>query len=102
MMIVNFDEIESMHPNAGGGSVFFFEDKPFTGLIVEYNEDDILVGEISVVNGNKEGKISLYYNSGQIMVEHFEKFNRPYGICRKWDEGGNLISEYDFGSEFTP
>lgn len=102
MMIVNFDEIESMHPNAGGGSVFFFKDQPFTGLIVEFNDFGKIVGEISVVNGNKQGRITLYYDNGNIMQEHFEKYNRPYGISRKWDEMGNLVNEYDFGPEFTP
>ncbi len=100
-MNVNFDDIEIMAPDYGGGSVYYHNNQPFTGTIVEYS-NNILVGEITVVNGSTKGRVAIYYDNGQIMEEHFESYNRPYGKSKKWDKNGNLIKEIDFGPEYQP
>lgn len=96
-MIVNFDDIEVVNIDIGGGAIYHYQNQPFTGTIVEYNNVGILVGELTIVNGSVEGRTALYYNNGQIMKENFEKNNRPYGVSKRWDEQGNLLNEYDFG-----
>ncbi|MEN5233185.1 hypothetical protein [Sphingobacterium faecium] len=101
-MRVNFDEIETGSPNRGGGNMYYYKDEPFTGLIEEYNENGVLIAELTVKNGNVHGRSANYYNSGQIMDEKYIAYNRPYGFYREWDESGNLIEEIDFGPEHTP
>ena len=101
-MNVNFDDIEIMAPDYGGGTVFYYNNQPFTGTVVEYNSNNVLVGEITVVNGSTHGKVTLYFDNGNKMEEHFESYNRPYGLSRKWDENGNLIKQVDFGAEYQP
>jgi antitoxin component YwqK of YwqJK toxin-antitoxin module len=101
-MKVNFDDIEIANIDAGGGAIYHYQNSPFTGTIVEYNNLGILVGELTIVNGSKKGRTVLFYDNGQIMEESFESYNRPYGLYRKWDENGNLLEEYDFGPEFQP
>jgi len=82
--------------------MYYYNDEPFSGTIVEYNAEGVLVGEISVLNGSKQGKTVLYYNNGQKMEEVYQSYNRAYGIYREWDENGNLIKEIDFGLEYQP
>ena len=98
-MIVNFDDIDILNVDDGGGNMYYYNNQLFTGTIVEYNSNGILIGEINVVNGSKQGRIALYYDNGQIMDEHFEKNNRLYGIYKEWDENGNLTSQVDCGPE---
>lgn len=69
---VNIDDIEITNMDVGGGNVYYYNNLPFTGTIVEYN-NGVLIGEISIVKGSKEGRIALYDNNGQIIDEHFEK-----------------------------
>ena len=98
-MNVNFENIEIANVDAGGGLTYHYNGLPFTGTIVEYNNNGVLIGEFITKNGSKEGRIALYYNNGQIMDEHFEKDNRLYGIYKEWDENGNLLSEVDCGPQ---
>ena len=97
-MTINFDEIDILNVDAGGGNIYHCQNQPFTGTIVEY-KNNILAGEITVVNGSTQGRVALYYNNGQIMEEFFEKNNRLYGIYKEWDEDGNLTSQVDCGPE---
>ncbi|WP_454881425.1 toxin-antitoxin system YwqK family antitoxin [Sphingobacterium detergens] len=101
-MKVNFEDIEIGNVDAGGGNMYYYNDEPFSGTIVEYNAEGVLIGEISVLNGSSHGKSVLYYDNGQKMEELFQSYSRPYGIFRKWDENGNLIKEIDFGPEYQP
>ena len=101
-MTVKYDDIEFMHPDAGGGSVYYYRGKPFTGLIVEYNSNGVLISEITVVDSHTWGRVAGYYDNGQIEEEYFEMFNRMYGLYRKWDEEGHLVAEHDYGAEPQP
>lgn len=100
-MTVNFDEIEILNTDGGGGNIYYYNNQPYTGLIVEYN-NGVLIGEINVVNGSKKGRIALYFNNGQIQTEYFQSYNRPYGIAKEWDENGNLINQHNYGPEYQP
>lgn len=101
-MKVNFDDIEIGNVDAGGGTMFYHNDMPFSGIIEEYNSEGVLIGEISVLNGSKHGRVAMYYDNGKIMQEFYQSYNRPYGILRNWDENGNLTKEIDFGPEYQP
>ncbi len=59
-MNVNFDDIEIANTDIGGGNIYHYQDQPFTGTIVEYNTAGVLVGELTIVNGSKEGRQALY------------------------------------------
>ena len=97
-MIVEFDDIELMHPDAGGGNVYFYNGEPFTGTIVEHM-NGVLVGEITVINSHTEGRVASYYNNGQIRYEYFQKHNRMYNLYRRWNINGVLEKEIDYETE---
>ena len=97
-MDVDINDIEIMNPDEGGGSVYWYQGQPFTGKIVEF-KNNILIGEISVVNSHTEGRVAFYYDNGQMESEYFKKFNQTYGIYKRWDESGNLVKEVNYGAE---
>lgn len=99
---VNYDDIEIGNVNAGGGTMHYYKDEPYTGIIVEYNDQGVLVAEFSVKDGHDHRKSILYHDNGQIREEHFRSYNRPYGLYREWDEQGNLMTTIDFGPEYDP
>lgn len=92
MIRVNFndDNIEIKHPDAGGGSVYYYLGVPFTGIIEEFHTNGNLIGEIEAKNGYTDGRIAQYYENGQIQEEKFKKLNRLYDSYKYWDEIGNL------------
>lgn len=79
-MNVNFDDIEIMGSDYGGGTVFYYNDKSFTGTINEYNDNGILISEFAVLNGSRHGRTATYNSNGLIIEEGFISYNRPYGI----------------------
>jgi antitoxin component YwqK of YwqJK toxin-antitoxin module len=98
-MRIKFEDIQLKHPDIGGGNVFYYLDLPFTGIVVEYDENNNLMSEISVVESHTHGRVASFYSNGQIEEEYFEKNNKMYGFYRKWDENGKLVIEYDYGLE---
>jgi len=101
-MNVDFDDIEIMGPDYGGGTIFYYNNHPFTGTIVEYDNNGILISEFVVLNGSKHGRNVFYNSNGQIIEEGFISYNRPYGFHKEWDGNGNLIKEINFGDEYQP
>lgn len=65
-MNVNFDDIEINNFDAGGGAEYYYNNEPFIGTIVVDN-NNVLIGEINVVDGYKKGGVAIYYDNGQIM-----------------------------------
>lgn len=99
IITITWDEIELMHPDACDGSVFYYQGKPFTGLLVEYHANGNLISEIEVFNSHTHGRIREFHINGMLKEEYYKKFNRFYGFYKMWDENGNLISTKDFGPE---
>jgi antitoxin component YwqK of YwqJK toxin-antitoxin module len=101
-MTINFDNIEIMAPDYGGGTVFYHNNSPFTGTIVEYDDKGVLISEFLVLNGSRHGRSASYDSNGRIIEEGFISNNRPYGLHKEWDEHGILIKEINFGKEYQP
>ena len=97
-MKVEFDDIELKHPDESGGNVYFYNGNPFSGTIVEH-VNNVLVGKITVVDGHINGRVTSYFNNGQIRSDYFEKYNKMYNIYRRWNENGVLEAEIDYGLE---
>lgn len=93
MTTINFNDIniEVKHPDAGGGSTYYYQGQPFTGTIVEFHDNGNLIGETEIKNSYIDGRIRQYYENGQIEEEKFKRFNRIYGTYKYWNEEGILI-----------
>lgn len=112
MVTINDDELYLTERD-----LWEYQGRPFTGRAREYSPDGALIGESEYVDGMLDGVLRVWYPSGQLHEEeHFRanswhgvsrewyedgKLKREtlleHGICvqeRRWDEGGNLISDY--------
>lgn len=94
---IPYEKLENRGFDSGGGEILYYRGKPFTGTIVEYYENGMLLGEEEFDNGHVGGAQRTYHPNGQLAEEHFIAFNTSYGLLREWDEQGNLVSEHDFG-----
>jgi len=90
---VTEEKLEFVNIDGGGIPIYIYKGKPFTGIIVDYFfNSEIVAGETEYINGYQEGVDREYYESGKIKNEFNSKNNKLHGVCKKWDEEGNLIS----------
>jgi antitoxin component YwqK of YwqJK toxin-antitoxin module len=94
---VAYEKLDNKGFDSGGGEILYYRGKPFTGTIVEYYKNGVLLGEEEFNNGHIGGAQRTYHPNGQLADEHFIAFNTLYGLLREWDEQGNLVREHDFG-----
>ena len=88
---VKDEDLEFTGIDGGGIPIYHYQEKPFTGILLEYY-DEILYREIEYKNGYEEGVENVYYENGKIQYEFNSKNNKLHGICKDWDENGNLLS----------
>jgi len=89
---VTWDDVEHMHPDAGGGIMLNYEGEPLTGIVEEFI-NGILIGESEFTDGHHGGIQREYYSNGQIKEEYTIHFNKLEGIMTLWDENGNIESQ---------
>jgi antitoxin component YwqK of YwqJK toxin-antitoxin module len=113
MVRVNVDETDIEHI---GGPTATWKGKPFTGIVFELQNDQV-INEVTYVEGVENGSEKSWHPNGKLESVGGNRANRPHGpfrtwypsgqlknegvtelgqvIWRKeWDEEGNLISEY--------
>ena len=86
------EDLEFVNIDGGGIPIYNYQGKPFTGILLEYY-DDILYREIEYIHGYQDGIEISYNESGQIEYKYYLKNNKLHGVCKNWDEQGNLTSE---------
>lgn len=95
----NDDDLEYMGIDAGGGSMWNYQNEPFTGILEEFYENGNLIGESECRNGYTYGLQTEYFENGQIKEEFYEKYNRFYNAFKSWNEEGILIRHFEFNQE---
>ncbi|WP_407500597.1 toxin-antitoxin system YwqK family antitoxin [Elizabethkingia anophelis] len=88
---VKEEDLEFIDIDGGGTPIYHYQGKPFTGMLLEYY-DNILYREIEYINGYEDGVERVFYENGKVKNEFQSKNNKLNGICKDWDEEGNLIS----------
>ncbi|MDV6169996.1 hypothetical protein R1T16_16275 [Flavobacterium sp. DG1-102-2] len=91
MLRVLYDDLENAGFDAGGGEILNYKGLPFTGIIVEYYENGILLSEEEYKNGYKDGVNRGFYNNGQMEEECYIKYNRIIEHYKRWTSKGRLI-----------
>lgn len=90
---VKDEDLEFIGIDGGGIPIYHYQGKPFTGIIVDYfTGSNIVAGETEYINGYRDGVDREYYENGKIQYEFNSKNNKLHGICKDWDENGNLLS----------
>ena len=70
-----------------------YEDKPFTGVAVEYSRDGSIIGETEYLDGLQSGKSRYWYPSGELKGEKEFLRNGHHGWSREWYQNGQLKEE---------
>ncbi len=86
------DDLDLVGFDYGGSEIFHYKGQPFTGIL-ETLEDGIVVSEEEFQNGYKEGLQRRFYLSGKRKLEFSLHDNGLNGLFKKWNEGGELISQ---------
>jgi antitoxin component YwqK of YwqJK toxin-antitoxin module len=68
----------------------------FTGLKVMYNAADQKTAEIAFVNGKPEGKITRFYENGQVKETGYYLAGQKHGSWSAYNENGQLMSTAHF------
>lgn len=100
MIRVNMDDtdLEYAGIDAGGGNMWNYQGKPFTGVIEEFYSNGNLAGETECKEGYTEGVQRLYYEDGRLERDCSKRHNHFYGTSRYWDESGNLLLHVEYDS----
>ncbi|WP_026904666.1 toxin-antitoxin system YwqK family antitoxin [Pedobacter glucosidilyticus] len=96
---VKYEDLETVGFDGGGGEILSYQGQVFTGTIVQFDENNNLICEEEFKNGHLGGGQRTFYPNGQMEQEYFIKYNKNYGLHRKWDESGTLTYEYNWGPE---
>jgi antitoxin component YwqK of YwqJK toxin-antitoxin module len=90
---VEYDDLEIVGIDAGGGEIMNYQGILFSGIIEE-KLNGVLVSEEEFTNGHRGGVQKLYYYpSGQIKQEYTIQFNKMEGVFTEWDVNGNITSQ---------
>lgn len=95
MEVFDIEDLDVMHPDSGGGSVFYFEGTPVTGIIKDY-KNGVTIAELEYHNGHAHGHQKYYYDNGMPKFEYFKRFNYVYGHAKEWNEAGTLVGHRVF------
>jgi len=90
-LLVEYKDLETIGFDAGGTEMLSYKGKPFTGFIVEYYTNGILMSEEEYKDGYKNGVNRSYFENGQIEEEYFSRYNCFYSTFTSWNMNGNLI-----------
>jgi len=83
--------LEMVEVDNAGGPVFYFEGKPFNGIIESFYENGKKMDESEFTDGHIGGVQREFYENGQIKEEYWEYFAKPSGDMKLWNEEGELI-----------
>lgn len=99
MLRVLYDDLEIVGFDGGGSKILHYKGDPFTGFVVDYNENSTLAFEAEYKNGHQDGVNRSFYNNGQIEEEYYTKYNRILKHFKRWTSKGRLIKHITFNEE---
>jgi antitoxin component YwqK of YwqJK toxin-antitoxin module len=96
-MIVNENDpnLDIYDTDINGDDMYEYNGVPFTGIIHYYFTNapytNVVEGEFSFVNGEKEGLQTTYFDNGQMASQFIIGLGGYDGMMQEWDKQGNLI-----------
>jgi antitoxin component YwqK of YwqJK toxin-antitoxin module len=88
----NIKDLELIRLDGGGTPIYHFNNKPFTGIVFDIEEDGTLSWEEEYIDGFQEGWTRTYHPNGK-PEEECKMHNNVIvdGTYKKWDANGNII-----------
>jgi antitoxin component YwqK of YwqJK toxin-antitoxin module len=93
---INENDLELVGFDGGGSGMYHYQGKPFTGIMLIYNEkENYLYIEREFQNGYEEGQFRSYHKNGKVRQEYRSHNNITVeGSYKRWDENGNLVESF--------
>jgi antitoxin component YwqK of YwqJK toxin-antitoxin module len=94
-LTINEKNLTMIGFDGGGSPIWHYKNKPFTGLLVCYEDDGTKAYEKECKDGYEEGWHRSYYPNGQ-MDEEYKQHNNEVvpKTYKRWDEDGNLLEDW--------
>ncbi|WP_144281429.1 toxin-antitoxin system YwqK family antitoxin [Chryseobacterium echinoideorum] len=81
--------------DGGGVPIFYYKEKPFTGIVFSKYDNGVVFKEEEYENGYQEGWIRYYFENGKLNQESNNHNNITIDdTFKEWDKDGNLISSF--------
>jgi antitoxin component YwqK of YwqJK toxin-antitoxin module len=80
METVNLNQLT----RAGDGSIYLFNDVPFSGFAIETFPDGKLQTQMTLMLGLQDGVTRRWHDNGQLESEQTFRNGKPLGWHRKW------------------
>jgi len=74
----------------------FYQDKPFSGTALTYNEAGTTIVAIDYLNGKKHGWYKKWFSDGTLSFAAKYHDGKRHGTTKSWWKNGNIRSESDF------
>lgn len=93
IMIMNYKHVVTSDEVIYRGNVVYEKttDKPLTGTLKEYYENDQLKAKINYKKGKLDGNFSIYYPDGKLCQKGTYKKNVLHGKVKIYNEKGKLL-----------
>lgn len=76
---------------------YLFENRPLTGKIIDYYENEVLKFRYAVLEGALHGPATEYYPDGAIKSERNYTFNKLYGEFIEYYPNGEIKAQFEVG-----
>lgn len=76
---------------------YLFEDRPLTGKIIDYYENEVLKFRYAVLEGALHGSATEYYPDGAVKSERNYTFNKLYGEFTEYFPNGEIKAQFEVG-----
>ncbi|HJP76361.1 MAG TPA: hypothetical protein VJ914_18985 [Pseudonocardiaceae bacterium] len=73
-----------------------YQGEPFTGEVVETDEDGVVIRLNNYLDGKEEGAQREWFNDGMLRSEYHATGGLPTGESREWHENGRLARRQEF------
>jgi antitoxin component YwqK of YwqJK toxin-antitoxin module len=84
--------VSAQNPVLNNGK-YYSQDKLYSGILKNYNDQNVLVSEANVLNGELHGKITFYFPSGAIMEEGQYAYASKDGQWLRYNETKVVIAK---------
>ena len=83
------------------GALLLVNEQPFSGFLIESNDDEFFTTKTGYFNGKKEGRSEQFYENGNLKEVRYYSANRKEGLHQGWWPNGTKKFDINFINGLT-